>query len=124
MAKRIQTKQDYEEFKECVAIFMERKGLESLTKGTLVSHCCDEEFDKEGRCLQCHKEPLREPYFSYSPCGCCGEGLPGNRYSMVGTTRKGTKRQYEVCTDCMYYGVYGHLNDQTMLDIETNSTGG
>lgn len=58
-----------------------------------------------------------QPYFSWSPCGCCERGLGGDRedYEFVRTN----DRVFEaaICTDCVYYLAYGQLDDMTMLEI-------
>jgi ribosome-binding protein aMBF1 (putative translation factor) len=61
-----------------------------------------------------------EPYFSWSRCELCG--------STVGGTREDAHAYYEgqlvhlrICSDCVYYAEYGHLDDQTMSDIEAET---
>lgn len=54
----------------------------------------------------------KEPYFSWSPCECCGSALGGDRYDFVGITgTKGTsgivhlgeKIELSCCVDCFGY---------------------
>lgn len=88
------TKQEYEEYEKRVAGFMEKEGLNNLTSGG-------------------------EPFFSWHQCECCGSTLGGDRLMASGGNP--TEKQmfeYEICRDCEYYGVYGVLDDMTMMEIE------
>jgi hypothetical protein len=60
-----------------------------------------------------------EPYFSKSPCNCCGTSLYGNR-EKVSAFQEKTKEIlfFECCQDCIYYAAYGQLDDMTMIEIE------
>jgi hypothetical protein len=100
--KDIETKSDYAEYEKRVKKFFEREGIQNLSAKS----------DDEGN---------TETYFSWRPCHCCGRSLGGDRYECDGYNPQ-TKAvyEYEVCTDCVYYAVYGRLDDQTMLAIESN----
>jgi len=52
-----------------------------------------------------------EPYFSWSPCECCGSHLGGDRYDMRGFSRvlpDAPQFDYSICVDC-YLAVNGVL---------------
>lgn len=96
-------KKEYEEYKQDVADFLEREGLNCL------SYDSDE-----------YEEGCVEPHFSWSSCDCCGDSLGGNRTDCSGynPTTKEVQKGYSVCDDCIYYLEYGRLDDLTMLEIE------
>lgn len=94
------TKQEYAEYEAQVAEFMSH-GLANLSTKS------DDNGD-------------RYPFFSWSPCQCCGTHLGGDRYECNGYNVE-TKEVEEydcICQDCVYYAEYGRLDDQTMLDME------
>ncbi len=93
------TKHEYAQYESRVAEFMSH-GLANLSTKS-----------EDGNC---------EPFFSWSPCQCCGTHLGGDRYECNGYNVK-TKEVEEydcICQDCVYYAEYGQLDDQTMLDME------
>lgn len=93
------TKQEYADYEATVAEFFSH-GLNNLST----------------------KESCHEPFFSWSPCQCCGTHLGGDRYECDGYNGQ-TKEVEEyncICQDCVYYAEYGCLDDQTMLDIEAS----
>lgn len=95
-------KQEYAEYQERVAEFFSH-GLTNLSAKS----------DDNGTC---------EPFFSWSPCDCCGSPLGGDRYECDGYNEK-TKEVEEydsVCPDCVYYAEYGQLDDTTMMEIEAS----
>lgn len=96
----INTKEEYEQYKENVEAFFEREGLGNLSQIS----------DDEGN---------NEPYFSWRPCDCCGCHLGGNRYDCNGynPATKEVQDGYRVCEDCVYFVEYGRLDDTTMMRI-------
>lgn len=62
-----------------------------------------------------------EPYFSWSPCPCCGSSLGGNRELYTFAVIHGGTVSAAICTDCVYYLTYGRLDDSTMLEVERNA---
>jgi len=100
MLKHIDTLEDYKEFQKRV---MEFKDLENVE---VFSQVCDEEGDTQ------------DPSFSWSPCDCCKRGLGGSRYKIVAGPVHGEVFEYRICTDCLYYLEYGHLDDVTMDGIK------
>ena len=79
------------------------------------------DFDKqmERDCIRFPSVDLdTEPWFSWSPCECCGSTLGGDRYRMIAVDEDREIVEYAVCSDCMYYSTYGQLDDLTMLEIE------
>jgi len=101
------TKQEYAEYEQDVSDFFKREGITNLS-GT---------YDEETG------EGYMEPWFSWSPCDCCGSTLGGDREECAGwnpTTKEVQK--YTVCMDCVYYVEYGVLDDMTMLEMEKEKT--
>lgn len=94
------TKKEYEEYKLKVEEFFSH-GLNNLSVKTT-----------EGEAI--------EPYFSWSPCRCCGTSIGGDRYDCDGYN--GTTKEIEehdcICDDCVYFAEYGELDNKTMMDIE------
>ncbi len=88
------TKAEYASFEARVAAFMEREGIDILASDS----------DDEGS-------------FSWRRCDCCDSRLGGTRYSMIGASAGVGPNgfEYSCCTDCLYYSVYGCLDDETML---------
>ena len=105
----ITSKAEYAQYEADVAEFVAREGISFL------STSCNEpdwmEGDSEG-----------EPWFSWSPCECCGCSLGGNREYLYAKAPEGTVgpdgiAQYIICEDCVYYVNYGRLDDATMERI-------
>ena len=96
--------QEYKEYEADVAEFFERECI------TNMSSTYDEDTG----------EGSMEPFFSWSPCQCCGSTLGGDRQECSGynPTTKEVHGPFTICQDCEYYAEYGRLDDQTMLDIE------
>jgi len=95
---------EYTEYEKDVADFFKREGITNL------SSTYDEETG----------EGYMEPFFSWSPCECCGSTLGGDREECAGynPTTKEVHGPFNVCQDCVYYAEYGHLDDMTMMEIE------
>lgn len=108
------TKTEYAAYEQSVADFIGREHIAYLSTGTEDLHDSNgnlRERDLEG--------DSPSPWFSWRPCKCCGSPLGGNReYLYARHARTGDLLQYEICTDCVYYITYGHLDDMTMLAIE------
>lgn len=90
---------NYADYKEHVALFMERKDLAFFFSDP-----------KYGDCI--------EPHFSKYPCDCCGSTLGGNRTKYVGVTSTYERYDFTICDNCVYYNEYGRLDDTTMLEIK------
>jgi len=103
------TRTEYVEYKKAVADFMEKEGITNLTS----------ESGDEHDCPICGGLVDGDEHFSWTRCDCCDRNLGGSRYHATGynpTTKEG--QCYEICTDCVYYGEYGQLDDMTMLEVE------
>ena len=96
----IENKQDYMEYQKAVNDFFKREGIMNLSP-------------------VCNEDETNEPFFSWTPCECCGRPLGGDRETCSGYNPK-TKEvyEYDVCLDCVYYAEYGELDDMTMMSIE------
>ncbi len=108
----IMTKQEYADFKQVVAEFFEREGIENLTSGNIWCPACGVDFDDSGKCPECHesKDTMDRPYFSKWPCECCRSTLHGDRIDCVGyNPRLDRILEYAICTDCVNYILHGHL---------------
>jgi hypothetical protein len=73
---------------------------------------------------ECGEGDPVEPFFSWSPCECCGGRLGGNRetYSFATegealVTGQAKVFQADICVDCVYYLAYGTLDDETMQEV-------
>lgn len=94
------TKQEYQNYCDRFARFMQTHGLCNLTAKS----------DENG---------TSEPYFSWSPCECCHRPLGGDRYDADGySATQNCALEFTVCPDCIYYAEYGQLDDMTMLEME------
>jgi len=104
-------KSEYSEYERKVKAFFETEGITNLSQSG---------SEEEPVCPICEEEVGFEPYFSWRACECCGSRLGGDRYHASGWNPK-TKQAYcyEVCQDCLYYAEYGQLDDQTLLDIDS-----
>ncbi len=58
-----------------------------------------------------------EPFFSWSPCECCGSPLGGNREHYQFARNDGLLFEADICVDCVYYLAYGVLDDTTMAEV-------
>lgn len=67
----------------------------------------------------CHNREKEEaePFFSRSPCECCGNKLGGNRETYNFATEAHQVFQADICVDCVYYLAYGTLDDETMKEV-------
>lgn len=94
------TKREYAEYQQAVADFFEREGIANLSSTS------------------------SEPFFSWSPCECCGRPEGGDREEASGYNPKTQEVQnYDcICTDCIYYAEYGQLDDTTMQEIEDSKS--
>ena len=94
------TKEQYKAYKSAVANFFLREGVQNLS-----------EIQVEGE--------TGEPYVSRYPCLVCHTHLAGNRVDCNGynPTTEEVQEYKGVCTDCVYYIVYGQLDDMTMAEI-------
>jgi hypothetical protein len=113
-------KQEYAIYEAAVASFFEREGIQNLSSGHFNCPECKVEFEDE-KCPKCSMslDCANEPEFSWRPCDCCGCTLGGNREYASGynpTTKK--IHEFKICSDCVYYGEYGVLDDTTMMEIE------
>jgi len=52
---------------------------------------------------------FEEPWFSWSPCECCGSTLGGDRVSAHGVDANGEIIHFSACVDCMCYLANGDL---------------
>lgn len=98
MLKDITTKAEYEDYQTRFRLFMEREGINCLSR-----------IDWEA-----------DDYFSMKPCQVCERQQGGNRVDCNGynPTTKGVCGPYSVCLDCHYYAEYGQLDDMTMMDMK------
>jgi hypothetical protein len=96
----------YAEYESAVAEFLEREGLSALSTG------CDEHMTPEDEGGDV------DPWFSWSPCECCGSHLGGNREYLFARDTNNDIVHFKVCEDCVYYVNYGRLDDSTMAEIE------
>ena len=105
------TKTEYINYQESVASFFEKEGLNCLSIVT----------KKEQGLHGSHEGERSESFFSTRPCHCCQRHLGGDRFDCNGynPTTKEIQGEYEVCIDCVFYNVYGQLDDATMLDMDT-----
>lgn len=103
-------KKEYQEYQTTVSKFLQLEGIVNLT--------AEIGEDPDHECVICGELVGCDPYFSHSPCDCCG-GIAGNRYHATGYNPD-TKEAYcyEVCEDCIYYNEYGQLDDTQMMEIE------
>jgi hypothetical protein len=69
----------------------------------------------------CHgpKGEQAKPFFSRSPCECCGSETGGNRetYSFD-TTLDAAPFEADVCVDCAYYLAYERWDDTAIMEAE------
>ncbi len=110
-------KQEYAEYEKSVA-----DGLDGLTG--VSTGCCPGCIEcKEAGCPEhddC-SDPC-EPWFSWRSCDVCDSPLGGDREHAHGVDKNNDILHiHGVCTDCVYYIAYGHLDDQSMLDIEASA---
>lgn len=115
-------KEEYAKYEKNVKEFFKKEGISNLTMGHIKCPECDVEFEDE-TCPECggDYDSFNESYFSWKNCECCG-GLPGNRVFATGWNDETKEiQEYSVCEDCIYYAEYGHLDDQTMLEVEGTS---
>ena len=110
-------KKEYKEYQIAVNNFFEAEGIGNLSSSPETEECgCgnkawDDMTDDEKDC---------EPFFSWSSCDCCRSNLGGNRHHATGYNA--TTKQiycYSICDDCVYYAEYGRLDDQTMMEVES-----
>lgn len=114
MLKHIETKSDYEEYRN--RIDKELDGVEAVSSGACPG--CEECDLSEIDDMNCEEYELAgEPHFSWRECELCNRPLGGDRYPAHGII-DGEIVHFDVCTDCYYYIEYGRLDDMTMLDIE------
>lgn len=111
------TKREYADYERRVAEFMEG---EQLCGFSVIG---DEE------------NGYSEPNFSWQSCDCCDSGLGVDRYEVYGLpSTDATKgkcgavreqeyyREYRICSDCYYYAEDGRLDDQTMWEVEHDTS--
>jgi len=66
----------------------------------------------------------QEGYFSWEPCYVCKRSQGGTRHDCAALSfplPDGSREVLHpsgVCDDCIYFAVYGRLDDSTMLEIE------
>jgi hypothetical protein len=114
-------RREYREYEQRVAEFFEREGLTNLTSSPYKCPDCDVPFECN-QCPQCGKDGGQFPveaYPSRHPCDCCGDPTYGNRLDANEYSEKFDEaREYVICEDCDYYAEYGHLDDQTMAQLD------
>jgi hypothetical protein len=115
----------YEEYEAAVEEAL--KGVEAVSVSPCPG-CADCGLEGVGD-MDCEEyEAACEPGFSWRPCGCCGSGLGGERYSAHYiepnphgcSSGLGVLRHFEICADCVYYLVYGRLDDESMLQMDAD----
>lgn len=107
-------REEYAAYEATVADFISREGILGL--GASHPYCpeCHSSFTDSGYCPKGHghRELFDEPYFSWSPCECCGSSLGGNRQKAFGFHPKNSGIfEYSICENCVYYAEYGRLDD-------------
>lgn len=55
--------------------------------------------------------------FSWRECDCCQRALGGDRSEAKAVYKSGATEEYAICDDCVYFEVYGRLDDSTMMKI-------
>lgn len=118
-------KKDYAEYEAAVAAFFESEGINNLSTGEPWCDSCDKKVDwgHDGTCPDCGTEVeyKSEPYCSSRGCDCCGCSLQQMLEFASGyNDTTGDIQEYQICEDCVYYAVYGVLDDGTMFDIENS----
>lgn len=68
-------------------------------------------FFATGQLPWCRKCPDSSGLFSWDPCNSCGSNLGGDRYSAHGTI-EGEVMHFSICTDCLFYHLYGELPEE------------
>jgi len=111
----IKSHAQYTEYQKSVADFIEREGLSFLSTGT------DDRFDPNLGSPEYAGRETGEPWFSWSPCQCCGCHLGGNREYLYARDRRNRIVQFTICEDCVYYIEYGRLDDTTMARVEADA---
>lgn len=102
----ITNRKQYEQYQADVAKFIANKGLSFLSTG------CSDSLESDEYEHEC------EPWFSWSPCECCGCGLGGNREYLFARNEQDEIVKFTICEDCVYYVNYGRLDDTTMARVE------
>jgi hypothetical protein len=83
----ITNKAEYAQYEADVAEFIAREGISFLSTGTVDM-------------LHAHsEEDTGEPWFSWSPCECCGCMLGGNREYLYGSDANNELAEYVICED-------------------------
>ncbi len=95
---------EYAQYESDVATFIAREQLSYLSTGT------DWIPKDQGGNV--------DPWFSWTPCECCGSTLGGNREYLFTRNENDTIVHFEICEDCVYYLNYGRLDDMTMQRIQ------
>ncbi len=114
------TKKQYARYEANVAAFMKAEGIQNLTSGHLRCPGCDVPWNDDDKCPDCggDRECADEPFFSWSPCDCCGSSLGGDREHATGwNPTEESVQEYTICVDCVYYAEYGRLDDMTMDEM-------
>ncbi len=93
------------EFVKAIKDFFEKEGINCLSQQPLDDTVEEFEYD--------------EPYFSWSPCDCCGDHLGGDREDMCGynPTMDRIQKDYKVCMDCASYLANGDFPPDMEMDI-------
>lgn len=100
------TKSEYAQYEQSVASF--------LLKNDIKPGCC-------GPQVVTDDGETAEPFFSWSPCECCGSSKGGNRETYSFACNDGEQFEADICVDCVYYLAYGKLDDTTMMEVEQSA---
>jgi len=117
----METAEEYQEYEQAVEHGL--AGLSAVSPGD--NKECGECYPDANRCPHCNKLDVDESdcvetSFSGNSCDICRRNLGGNRYPAHGLDKDDKLVHLEICVDCTYYLAYGCLDDQTMLDIDSN----
>jgi len=113
------TKAEYAQYQANFDAFLKREGIDSFSTGSL-DHDYVNPCESDNHMHDDNGDYANEPYFSWSPCDCCGTTLGGHREDCIAynPNTKEIQGDYRICEDCIYYNEYGQLDDMTMLEME------
>lgn len=117
---------EYAIYEHNIHEFFKDQGITHLSVGN-PPRCiqCGGQWSSDGEyCLKCSEtsESQNEPWFSWTPCDCCGDPQGGNRHHASGwnTEKRDRNTQwFVICETCAYYVEYGCLDDLAMEEVET-----
>jgi len=113
---------DFADYEQTVHEFHKDHGITHLSAGN--PPCCVQcggSWDSMGNyCLKCGEtsESQIEPWFSWTPCDCCGDPQGGNRHHASGWNNRSDTHWFVICETCAYYAEYGCLDDLAMEEVE------